>query len=80
MDDFAAELQRFGYGLEPFLAESALHHILELAAPAWITPAWGEGIEKVLENLEPLLESAIRETGTVFDLPITPDEVRGGEF
>jgi len=69
-----------GYGLEPFLSEPALNHLLEIAEPAWIDQAWGEGVRKVLEGLEPLLESAVKEIGTSFDLPTTPDEVRGGEF
>ena len=69
-----------GYGLEPFLGEPALNHLLEVAEPAWIDQAWAEGIEKVLEGLEPLLESAIKEIGSSFDLPVSPDEVRGGEF
>ena len=69
-----------GYGLEPFLTETAINHVLELAEPAWIDRAWAEGIEAALDGIEPLLESAIRETGKAFDLPITPEAARGGEF
>jgi uncharacterized membrane protein YgcG len=69
-----------GYGLEPFLAEPALNHLLELAEPAWNDRAWAEGIEAALAGLEPLLEAAVRETGAAFDLPITPEAARGGEF
>ncbi|MEP4076518.1 TPM domain-containing protein [Haloferula sp.] len=69
-----------GYGLEPFISNPALNHVLEQAEPAWIDQAWGEGIQKVLEVLEPLLESAVKEIGASFDLPTTPDEIRGGDF
>lgn len=69
-----------GYGLEPFLSEPALNHLLEVAEPAWIDQSWAEGIGIVLDGLEPLLESAIKEIGSTFDLPTTPDEVRPGEF
>lgn len=69
-----------GYGLEPFLGEPALNHLLEVAEPAWIDQAWAEGIGIVLDGLEPLLECAVKEIGITFDLPTTPDEVLGGEF
>ena len=69
-----------GYGLEPFIAEPALNHLLEVAEPAWIDQVWADGIATVLNGLEPLLESAVQEIGKTFDLPTTPDEVRGGEF
>ncbi|MEM9237879.1 MAG: TPM domain-containing protein [Verrucomicrobiota bacterium] len=69
-----------GYGLEPFLSEPAIEHVLELAEPSWIDSAWAEGIEICLDGLEPLLESAVRETGKAFDLPVTPEAARGGEF
>lgn len=69
-----------GYGLEPFLTEPAINHVLELAEPAWIDRAWAEGIDAALNAIEPLLESAIREAGKAFDLPITPEAARGGEF
>lgn len=69
-----------GYGLEPFLGEPALDHLLEVAEPAWIDQSWAEGIAIVLDGLEPLLESAIKEIGSTFDLPTTPGEVQFGEF
>jgi uncharacterized membrane protein YgcG len=69
-----------GYGLEPFLSEPAMNHLLEVAEPAWIDQAWAEGVRIVLDGLEPLLESAIKEIGATFDLPTTPDEAFGGEF
>lgn len=69
-----------GYGLEPFLSEPALNHLLEVAEPAWNDKLWAEGIGIVLEGLEPLLESAAREIGSTFEIPVSPEEVRGGEF
>jgi uncharacterized membrane protein YgcG len=46
-----------GYGLEPFLRPGTLEHLLELASPAWMQGAWAEGILRVLEGLDQLLES-----------------------
>lgn len=70
-----------GYGLEPFLSETALDQLLEMAEPAWNDQAWYEGIIVVLDGLEQLLESAAKEVGNAFDLPYSPEEaVSGGEF
>lgn len=46
-----------GYGLEPFLRPGTLEHLLELASPAWAQSRWSEGILRVLEGLDQLLES-----------------------
>lgn len=46
-----------GYGLEPFLKTEALDHLLELAAPAWQKQLWADGLLKLLDGIDPLLES-----------------------
>jgi uncharacterized membrane protein YgcG len=61
-----------GYGLEPFLPREALDHLLELAGPAWEKQQWADGLSRVLDGFDKLLESiAIPE-----DLAIR----RSGEF
>lgn len=51
-----------GYGLESFLRPETLDHLLELAGPAWESKRWAEGIFRVLDGLDQLLESiAIQE-------------------
>ncbi len=60
-----------GYGLEPFLKRETLDHLLELAGPAWETGRWADGILRVLDGLDQLLESvAIPDDGAA----------TGGEF
>lgn len=46
-----------GYGLEPFLKPETLDHLLELAGPAWESGRWADGISRVLDGLDQLLES-----------------------
>jgi uncharacterized membrane protein YgcG len=46
-----------GYGLEPFLKTETLDHLLELASPAWESRRWADGISRVLDGLDQLLES-----------------------
>jgi uncharacterized membrane protein YgcG len=46
-----------GYGLEPFLKTETLDHLLELAGPAWQTGRWTDGLLRVLDGLDQLLES-----------------------
>ena len=46
-----------GYGLEPFLTRQAVDHLLELAGPAWESRHWADGIFRVLDGFEQLLES-----------------------
>lgn len=61
-----------GYGLEPFLKRETLDHLLELAGPAWEAGRWADGIFRVFEGLDQLLESIA-----------VPDDLAGsgrGEF
>jgi uncharacterized membrane protein YgcG len=46
-----------GYGLEDFLGEKALDHLLELASPFWQQHRWSDGIMTVLDGLDRLCES-----------------------
>jgi uncharacterized membrane protein YgcG len=46
-----------GYGLEPFLRREALDHLLELAGPAWENHQWADGLSRVLDGFDKLLES-----------------------
>jgi uncharacterized membrane protein YgcG len=46
-----------GYGLEPFLNQKSLNHLLELGGPAWENSNWAEGIFRVLDDVDELLES-----------------------
>jgi hypothetical protein len=69
-----------GYGLEPFLADEALDHLLETAEPAWIAGEWTRGILEVISGLDRLLESAALETGAGFGLSALASPKRRGEF
>jgi uncharacterized membrane protein YgcG len=46
-----------GYGLEPFLTDESLDRLLDLASPAWQNLRWTDGILRVLDGLDLLLES-----------------------
>lgn len=46
-----------GYGLEPFLNQAAVDHLLELAGPSWSAGRWSEGILRVLDGLDQWLET-----------------------
>lgn len=46
-----------GYGLEVFLKTESLDSLLKLAAPAWESGRWADGLLAVLNGLDPLLES-----------------------
>ena len=46
-----------GYGLEPSLEPAARQHLLELAGPAWEKQLWADGLIKLLDGLDRLLES-----------------------
>lgn len=46
-----------GYGLEGFLTEDLLGRLLELAAPAWAEKRWTDGIIRVLDGLDVMLET-----------------------
>lgn len=47
-----------GYGLEPFLRQEALDHLLATAAPHMCEQRWIIGFLRVLDGLDLLLESA----------------------
>lgn len=47
-----------GYGLEPFLREEALDHLLELSEPAFREQRWLDGFLQLVDGLDQLLESA----------------------
>lgn len=61
-----------GYGLEPFLQREALDHLLELAGPAWENRNWADGLSRVLDGFDKLLESIA--------LPEETASRRKGEF
>jgi uncharacterized membrane protein YgcG len=46
-----------GYGLEPFLTSESLGRLLDLASPAWQDLRWTDGILRVLDGIDLLLES-----------------------
>jgi uncharacterized membrane protein YgcG len=46
-----------GYGLEPFLTTESLDRLLDPAGPAWQDLRWTDGVLRVLEGLDLLLES-----------------------
>jgi hypothetical protein len=70
-----------GYGLEPFLGDEALNHLLELAEPAWLAGEWTRGILEVIAGLDRLLESAALEVATGFGLSaLAATQKRRGDF
>lgn len=58
-----------GYGLETYLKSETLDHLLELAGPAWEAGKWTDGIMRVLDGLDQLLES--------ISIPAANDEAFG---
>jgi len=52
-----------GYGLEVFLTDDALDHLLGLAAEHWETGRWTEGLLRVLDGLDAWLETIALPTG-----------------
>lgn len=46
-----------GYGLEGKVSHEVLDHLQELAGPAWAAGRWADGVLKVLDGLDRLLES-----------------------
>ena len=46
-----------GYGLEPFLRQEALDHLLEMSGPAFQSGKWQLGLEEMLDGLGQLLET-----------------------
>ena len=69
-----------GYGLEPYLGDEALDHLLELSEPAWKAGDWTRGILDLLGGLDRLLESAAMEVANGFGLNALAASPRGGEF
>jgi hypothetical protein len=70
-----------GYGLEPFLGDEVLDHLLELAEPAWLAGEWTRGILEVIAGLDRLLESAALEVATGFGLSaLAAPPKRRGDF
>ncbi|WP_193213198.1 TPM domain-containing protein [Luteolibacter marinus] len=69
-----------GYGLEPFLGEAALDHLLELSEPAWQATQWTRGILEVIGGLDRLLEGAALEVADAFRLSALASPQRRGEF
>lgn len=69
-----------GYGLEPFLGDEALDHLLELSEPAWKDGKWTRGILDVIGGLDLLLESAALEAAGGFGLSALAAPPRNGEF
>lgn len=69
-----------GYGLEPFLGDEALDHLLELAEPAWRNGEWTRGILEVIAGLDRLLESAALEVAAGFGLSALATTRPTGEF
>ena len=69
-----------GYGLEPFLGDEALEHLLELSEPAWKAGEWARGISDVIAGLDRLLESAALEVSSGFGLKAVAMKSRGGDF
>ncbi|MFT3992011.1 MAG: hypothetical protein QM680_11430 [Luteolibacter sp.] len=60
-----------GYGLEAFLNEETIAHLLDLASPTWEKQQWGEGFLRVLDGLDAQLERAGIEISR--DSPMTGD-------
>jgi hypothetical protein len=69
-----------GYGLEPFLGDEALDHLLELAEPAWRNGDWTRGILEVISGLDRLLEGAALEVATGFGLSALATREKTGDF
>lgn len=69
-----------GYGLEPFLGDEALEHLLELSEPAWQTGEWARGIVDLIQGLERLLESAALEVANGFGLEALHSPSKKNEF
>jgi uncharacterized membrane protein YgcG len=47
-----------GYGLEPFVSEEALDHLLAMAEPMFREKRWIDGFARLLKGLDLLLEAA----------------------
>jgi hypothetical protein len=69
-----------GYGLEPFLSDDAMDHLLELSEPAWRAKDWLRGIMEIVAGLDRLLESAALGVAEGFGLEAQAMRSRDGEF
>lgn len=69
-----------GYGLEPFLNDEALDHLLELSEPAWKRGDWARGILELITGLERLLESAATEVAAGFGLSARVGSSKGKDY
>lgn len=70
-----------GYGLEPFLREEALDHLLEMAEPAFREQRWMDGFLSIIDGLDQLLEAAAIELQEALGI-ITQKKIalRDGEY
>lgn len=69
-----------GYGLEPFLGDDAMDHLLELSEPAWKAKAWAKGVHEIIAGLDRLLEGAALEAAAGFGLNAQAMRSRNGDF
>jgi hypothetical protein len=69
-----------GYGLEPYLSDDALNHLLELSEPAWKAGEWTRGILELIGGLDRLLESAALQVANGFGLSALAVSPKRGEF
>jgi hypothetical protein len=69
-----------GYGLEPYLGDEALDHLLELSEPAWRAGEWTRGILELIAGLDRSLESAALEVANGFGLSALAAPPPRGEF
>ena len=58
-----------GYGLEPFLREETLDHLLELAEPAFRDQRWLDGFTTIVDGLDRLLESVAIDIAEAIGIP-----------
>ncbi|MCW1886402.1 TPM domain-containing protein [Luteolibacter flavescens] len=69
-----------GYGLEPYLGDEAMAHLLELSEPAWKAGEWTRGILELIAGLDRLLESAALEVANGFGLNAMAVPPRLGDY
>lgn len=50
-----------GYGLEPFLRQEALDHVMQLAVPRLEAGEYAAGVHEIIESLTRLMEGVCRE-------------------
>lgn len=69
-----------GYGLEPFVSDDALEHLLALAEPAWRGGRFADGILTVLRGLEALFADACESLPATAGLPPRVAASRAADF